>query len=60
MSLGKKLSLFIGTITLAGLLVLIAISSGYTNKLIEEKEAQEGIVLGNSIVGAIEIGRAHV
>ncbi len=54
MSLGKKLSLFIAIISLVGLLVLIAISNGYINKLIEEKEVQEGIILGSSIVGAIE------
>ena len=54
MSLGKKLSVFIAGLVFVGLLILIFVSNGYTNKLLLENEAKAGIARGTSVRGAID------
>ena len=54
MSLSRKLSLIVSIVVLVGVLILAVISNTYTTKLLSEREEEAGLLLGQSVLSALD------
>ncbi|WKY47662.1 methyl-accepting chemotaxis protein [Eubacteriaceae bacterium ES3] len=54
MSLSRKLSLIVSIVVLVGVLILAVISNTYTTNLLSEREEEAGLLLGQSVLSALD------